>query len=301
MEHSLYMKCFSARIFVFLTALITTFSSINAHNLDELGIRASALCGAYRAIASDNDALYYNPAGIAQTKRYSIRPDYIYNISSNDHLVGVSIADSQTNVVAAGVDYHLGIDPTATAYNFTHQARLAVAYAPLEFFSFALEGKYFVLPSADSQSGGNYLTADAGILATLPFGMSFAAVGYNLVPTSSDQLPMAFALGSALMIGGSPVVPNGLYSGLTVAFDWRMKDLLQKDKIKHSLHAGAEFLLFEIVPIRAGYQVALASAEHSISFGAGFASPVVGVDLLFDLGIINSSKKAIGAGITVFL
>lgn len=289
----------SALTFSILLYLCSSPASFGT--LEELGPRARSLSGAYRAIASDNDALYYNPAGIAKAPKYNLAVDYLFDITHPHHTVGASVVDSKTGVLTAGLAYHLGIIPADQSTQLSHQALLALAIAPHNVLSLGAELKYFWLPSTGTRGAASYLTGDFGVLASLPAGLSLSAVGYNLIPVEYAELPMALGAGAALNLGGALIGPSGAYSGLTLAFDWVLKDLLKQEKLRHSLHGGAELLLFEMWALRTGYQLILADDAHSMSVGTGLVSSVVGLDLLFDFGIARSDKKTFGAAINIYL
>ena len=42
------------------------------------GVRAQAFGGAYRAVATGNDAIYFNPAGMVFNKTYDLDAEYLY-------------------------------------------------------------------------------------------------------------------------------------------------------------------------------------------------------------------------------
>lgn len=287
--------------YLLITIGILLFSHSSSAT-EQLGIRALALSGAYRAIGADNDALYFNPGAITRPTRYGLKADYLFDITASRHLVGASIVDSRTSIVTAGIAYHLGIDPRDSATHLSHRARLALAIVPMEALSIGLEIKYLWQPAFEAEEASRDFTGDVGILASLPIGLSLASVAYNLIPVKNKELPMAFGAGAALALGRGQTAANGMGSGVILAFDWVMKDLLKKrGEIKHSLHAGAEALLFDLVPVRVGYQYQMADRSHSGSIGTGFTSSVVGLDLLYDMGFANNHRKLFGAAVNIYL
>src|SRR3954470_16073439 len=65
--------------------------------------RATAMGGAHAAIATGNDALAVNPAGLAQTRRYHLEVDGLYDSRYPAQAVLASLVDSASGPVASGL------------------------------------------------------------------------------------------------------------------------------------------------------------------------------------------------------
>jgi hypothetical protein len=64
---------------------------------------------AYRAVAADNDAIFYNPAALAVQKRYTVElGGLMYRVgdSTDGTMFGGSVVDSASSAVAAGFSYN---------------------------------------------------------------------------------------------------------------------------------------------------------------------------------------------------
>ena len=71
---------FCLTIYALLAFWLFETPSVSAATLAEtggLGARATAMGGAFTAVADDFSAAYYNPAGLAQIEGYSISIEYL--------------------------------------------------------------------------------------------------------------------------------------------------------------------------------------------------------------------------------
>lgn len=301
-------------MFLFWCGVVAMLSSTQAMAQDFVGARAMGLGEAYRAIATGNDALYFNPAGLPLLKRYSIEGNYLLSLEDERHVGDFTIVDSKTNPLAVGLAYtFLGAELTKRQ-TIGHTATLGMAYPIFDrLFSAGVGLKYKNVSDAIAGNYLNALTADVGVLSNIPGGISLAAVGYNLIPIRTAQssfvpVSAAFAaaldLGplSALIFGGSPGfgpqqtaagVPletgwgnlRGPLDGLTLSFDWLLNfETLQGTKSR--LSGGAEWLIAELVPVRLGYVWNEATDDHRISVGLGVVVPYFGLDVAYQQGVV---------------
>ena len=67
--------------------------------------RATAMGGAHAAIASGNDALSVNPAGLALGRKYHLEVDGLYDSRYPAQAILVSIVDSVSSAVANGMQW----------------------------------------------------------------------------------------------------------------------------------------------------------------------------------------------------
>src|SRR5436190_8297769 len=65
--------------------------------------RATAMGGAHAAIATGNDALAVNPAGLAQVRRYHLEVDGLYDSRFPAQAILVSLVDSASAPIASGL------------------------------------------------------------------------------------------------------------------------------------------------------------------------------------------------------
>jgi hypothetical protein len=122
---------------------------------DFVGARALSLGESYRAIATGNDALYFNPAGLPLLKRYSIEGQYILSLADERHVGDFSIVDSKTNPLAVGLAYtFLGAELTKRQ-TIGHTATLGMAYPIFDkLFSVGVGLKYKSVSDAIAHAVG---------------------------------------------------------------------------------------------------------------------------------------------------
>lgn len=309
-----------------LLALLALLGAEAARAQDFIGTRALSLGEAYRAIATGNDAIYMNPAGIAQIPRYSPELHYNFNLDKEDHQVDLSVVDSKTTMVAAGLGYTFQGRELTRRLTLQHTATLALAY-PLfpQLFTVGVGLKYVNISDAIVGNYMNALSADVGLLATLPGGVSLAAVGYNLIPIRSTDIPLSAALAaawdlgplSALIFGGGPSAGpvidasgalrqpglgafRGPLSNLVLTADWYI-NFFTLDGPQSRISAGVEYLLLDLVPLRAGYQWNQEEANHLVSIGAGFILPYFGFDVAFQQSVVDLDHRTFAMSLKFFL
>lgn len=308
-------------LFLLLLMLVPSVASAQ----DFVGTRALSMGEAYRALASSNDAIYFNPAGLVQLPRYSAELHYHLNLQQEEHQADVSVVDSQTAQVAAGVSYTFDGRQFSKRASLQHTATLAVAYPFLE--QMLCVGAGFKYVNVWDAIAGNYLnalSADLGVLSKLPMGVSLAAVGYNLVPIRSARVPLSagfaanleFGPLSALVFGGEPTfgplqnaggVPSllaggtrGPLTGLTLEVDWYLR-FFSLQGPQHRLSVGVEYLVLETVPLRAGYQWVQETGDHFVSVGGGFIVPYFGLDVGFQQSVNHFDARSFSISLKFFL
>lgn len=292
---------------------------------DFVGVRALSMGEAYRAIATGNDAIYFNPAGLTVVPRYSPELHYSFNLDAEDHQFDLSVVDSKTSVVAGGVAYTFQGRELTRRTTLQHTATVGIAYAFLpQMLSAGLGVKYVNVSDAVVGNYLNALSADVGLLARLPGGVSLAAVGYNLVPINAKDVPLSAGFGiawdvgplSSLIFGGGPSfgpVPNaagmptpaapgnprGPLSNFTLTADWYINFFTFYGP-QSRISAGWEYLLFDIVPLRLGYQWNQERNDHLLSAGAGFIIPFFGLDVGYSQSVKNLDHRTFAVALKFF-
>lgn len=292
-----------------IIVLILVAASVFSANLSAdfiRGIRAQSLGGAYRAIATGNDAIYFNPAGLALVERYNPRIDYTYGFAGPTHNVDISIVDSSTSKLAAGIAYNLGIQSVNNASELTHLASLVLAYPIWPDVMFL--GTTLKYVNAYEASGRlSRVTMDAGLAFILPLGLTLGASVENFIPSESALVPMNFGVGTAFNIGGGHLdtgsmvdkrrigKQHGEFGGFTVSTDWVMKDLLKESGTMHNfLDVGASYLIADAFPIRVGYEWGQTDATHSVAAGLGFMLEIFSLEVFFRQNITHTEERFLG-------
>ncbi|MDP2339567.1 MAG: hypothetical protein Q8O67_01305 [Deltaproteobacteria bacterium] len=322
--------------FVVVVVVFVLACAGSAHAQDFIGARPLALGEAYRAIATGNDAIYFNPAGLPTLKRYALEGHYLMNLADENHQGDVSVVDSKTNPLAVGLAYTFQGNELTRRFTLEHTATLAVAYPIFDkLFSAGAGFKYKNVSDAIAGNYLNALTADVGILCQFPGGLNFGAVGYNLIPIrSSDSAHVPISAGfagawdlgplSTLLFGGTPGfgtvqtaagIPKtptfgdmrGPLDGLTLSGDILI-NFETLYGVKSRVSGGIEYLLLEMVPLRAGYVYDQLAAEQDtgrdpnrISVGTGFIVPYFGIDVSYQLGVPDFDKGIFALALKGFL
>mgnify|MGYP001411582935 CR=1 FL=1 len=314
------MKRFSILFYV----LVVGFTGFTAPSWaqDFVGTRAKSLGGAYRAIATGNDAIYFNPAGLPQLPRYSPEAHYLTDFSLGQQDINISVVDSKSPFVSAGIGYAFsGWDLNNEQISRSHTATLALA-VPLvpSIVNVGTGLKYVNLLDALVGNPNNILSADLGMLVMIPGGLNLAAVGYNLVPVVSDRMPVSVGLGLAWNLGpfsalfGStgtvagampnpagvmqPLAPNsGPLRDLGLSVDYHYP-AQQSDR--GVLSVGAEYLLMSFVPLRMGYEKDWDMDKQHLSAGAGCIFPSFAFDVAFRQNLDWVSERQLSFALKFF-
>lgn len=314
-----------------LVAVVLTLSA-GASAQDFVGARALSLAEAYRATATGNDAIYFNPAGLVVIPRYSPELHYQLDLVDDQHQIDASVVDSKTSKVAAGLGYTFDGRLQTKRFSQQHTATLALAFPVFDrLLSVGAGLKYVNVSDAILGNYLNALSADVGTLSRLPFGLSLAAVGYNLIPIQSARVPLSAAFAanldlgplSALIFGGTPSygatanaagLPStssmgelmGPLSGLTIEVDWYM-NFLSLYGNQSRVSTGIEYLILETVPVRVGYlwqerdPVFEGKNDQLVSVGAGFIVPFFGLDVAYQQSVENLDERVFSCSLKFFL
>jgi hypothetical protein len=281
---------------------------------DYTGSRSLGMAGAHRAIVTGNDAVFLNPAGMPLTRKYSLEGGYLFNPGLETHIANVSVVDSVTSRLAAGVSYGYvnGRRTIASAEGITskversgHLARLALA-APLgREVSFGVGAKYLDI-SYQGRIAANAVTVDAGIHYRISQMFSAALVGYGLTNSGSAEAPMAMAV--ALAFGPS--------TKFNFAVDWVIDFTTRKyleelpapreRSVAHEIHVGLEWMPAPFLAIRAGYfhdRVTRPDPDNAFTFGIGIFSTKnrFGFNAGYTQRFRDTSERQIIAALQVFL
>lgn len=254
---------------------------------DAVSARTLAMA-AMVGLASGTDAIWRNPGAIAARRRYAAEIQYLSDRNSaagNGAFYGASVVDSETGNLAGGFAW-TRVDVPGSVGN---RWNLALG-APLgQGLTVGVTGEYLTVDGAERARAGNL---HAGVLWQVNDLLSLGLAGTNLIPTGHDQ-----------------IAPTGVAAGLSVgtdrlfhvAADWRG----QWDRagtMRNTWAAGAEVLLFDLVPLRAGWTRDEWRDGQWWSAGAGLVtSSGVALDLAYRQAIGGGSNRVLAAGIKLFL
>lgn len=257
---------------------------------DLTGARSLAL-GAGIGITGGNEGMFTNPGALAARRRYAIEAQYL-----DGRLDGArrwqwaqgSVVDSETSAVTGGFAYSRMFAGEATGSLY----HLALA-APLGGGLHAgATGKYLSLTSAAGQKT-RAATVDAGIYWQASQLVGFGVAGYNLVPIGNRQ-DASPGLGVGFSVGDG--------RRFLLAGDWR-RDFERAGKAADAWAAGAEVMLLDALPLRAGWQKDDIRRGSFWSAGLGYVAAGVGVavDLAYRQGIEAPRDRTAMAAVKMFI
>lgn len=268
------------------------------HGLIE-SARGLALGGGLLALSNSTDAVGVNPAGLATTRVYHAAGIASIWPQARRQSYGGSIVDSVVNRsgIAGGFtglwtrQDRDGIQRQSLDLRFALAAPIsdrvfvgaAGRYLALTQDGFPANGIPPSLASAglDGEEIVADITFDAGITVKPTPELAVAVVGYNLTDPGHSFLP--------LIIGGG--VGYGAL-GFSVGFD-ALADFSTYEESVWRLGGGAEFLLADTFPLRAGYLFDEGTDRHAVSAGVGYVSPAFSVDASARFGVSGPSAATI--------
>jgi len=257
--------------------------------LDLQGTRSIGMGGGLRATASGESAIFMNPAGLTLTKSYVLSALYQFRVSDEAHLFNVSVVDSLTTLIAAGVFYsyshaepsrHIAMSGGLNPFHLTetiqtHEAGLALGYNLSDFFLIGLNTRYVNItmdqpsdtPTDFVKESTHTGTMDVGAILRPWQGLHIAVVGHNLIPIEGVQFPMQLGMGIAYQFG----------TYLLAEFD-AVLDFSTDETVAASFHGGAELFLKNMVAIRGGAAHNMIWEDTYVTAGLGIVTQKVAVD-----------------------
>ncbi|MBI2890955.1 MAG: hypothetical protein HYY13_09255 [Nitrospirae bacterium] len=239
-------------------------SLFTVHASEYLTPKVAGLANAMVAVADDNGAVFFNPAGMSQWERYATAFTFNMTPDREREFVG-SIVDTITQPVGAGVAYvrHYELDESDRPGRDLHRGHLALSYLVYEGVSIGAAAKYLRMKD-DKQDDlvKDGVGADAGVLYS-PFEWgSVGFAGYNLVeiPGILPEGRREIAAGAALR-GSSYVLATG-----------QVRERPPDNTISE-WSAALQATAFDIFDFRGGYrhQVGEGDAPDQKSLAFGFA------------------------------
>jgi len=224
------------KILPFLTLALAVLTATEGRAFYEsIGAKSVGMGGAFRAMADDNSAIFFNPAGLTQTKRYTVGTGYtlVNSGSENFHYLSGSIVDTKTSPVGAGVAYiYKKRDRDYDQQTEAQEVAVALAQEYLRSFHLGVTTHYLW----PHRKGWRL---DASALFIPSHYIIFGVIGKNLVHVKGDQREVDFGLGSRL----------GEYVNLDFDLLWLPK--AKSDNLGYNL--GIELVARKEIFIRGGY------------------------------------------------
>ena len=264
------------------------------------GSRSLAMGGAHRGIGTSNDTLLLNPAGMAMAQRYSVDMQYAYGTGDNLNDLSGSAVDSKSGPVAGGIAYTRNwgnpsrLDATLN--------RMAVGFAYPFGRSLAIGATAKTIRGAYTTDAGrqevDLYTGTLGATAALGDMLSLGVSWENLVKGNAEEQRLAkpaVGLGVGLHL---PMVSMGA--------DMVIDTRTQVEK-RLTYHAGAEFVAYEMLAVRAGFRTDLvgpreaATQRYHVSGGLGLVSQAAALNLSAQRALVEDGPWEIVAGFALMM
>lgn len=288
---------------VLLTLLLAAPSASAQVREGAAGMGALAKADSVRASGFANDALYFNPAAMAQIMMYSIEVGYTYQNEVTGHVFDASIVDSTTNqYIALGLGYSYfdtqqlpGFAIPGTDARTGHQLRAALAsgYRGKDFSAFAGAGVRWVNLTIADRDPVDPVTMDAGVLLVISDLFRLGVTGHNLIehPDERVELPRQLGVGTSVLV-----------SQFLAEFD-AVVDFDTREETRAQYSVGLEYDVAGMLPIRAGYMYSDILERHRVSVGLGYYSQIIAVDIGYMQDVSSADKRdaTVGLDLRIFL
>lgn len=253
------------------------------------GARALALA-AYRGVPGGNDGMFANAAALAARRRYSIEGQFFQEDLADGgrwQWFQVSVVDSQTSAATGGLAYTRVLSGPAIG-NLYH---LALAGPVGGGLYLGATGKYLDVHTGSGRTLAAP-TADVGLYWQVSQLVGLGVAGYNLFTTGSEiQAPRA--MGAGISVGDE--------RRFHLLADWR-RDFERTGKGTDAWMAGAEVLLADMVPVRAGFLRDGTRGGSFWSAGAGIVSSGgVALDAAWRQSVQAPRDRSLGVALKIFI
>lgn len=247
---------------------------------DLMTARSYAMGGAYRALGIGGEAVLGNPAAMSLYKRYQVDLSGAWDLQTKFAFGNVTILDSATNVIAAGLAYHLASIGRGQARRIAHNTTAASSIPISENLMLGAAAKHYLMTGARES---NAITVDAGLLVRLFQGFTVSLSGHNLIDVSNPDITRYYALAAGYSAGV-----------FNVAADMRA-DFGIAPTVQLAFSTGAEYVVAQAFPIRLGYTLDKISGRQDLSGGLGIYIEGLGIDVAYrhELGGTNGRLVAL--------
>ncbi len=267
--------------------------------------RTMALAGAQRATSYSVGGLFTNPANMARTAVYHLGGVAEVWPEANRVSFGGAAVDSIVNSkgVAGGIGFtwnQQDKDGLGRQYN---DLRFALAFPLQDRLFLGLGGRYLWLSQdghgplgASLASGGlsedrivEGFSFDAGATVKASDEVYISVVGNNLSDPGTGFQPLSAG-------GGVGFASKQFGIEADVVFDFTTWD-----ETTVRAMGGAEFLVEDAIPIRAGYRYDTGAESHAVSLGLGYVERSFSADAAVRRIVSGDKATAIVIGVTLHL
>ncbi len=308
---------------------LVAFATTARAQSDFVGVRALGMGEAQRATATGASGPLLNPAGMSLIKQYVIEGMYGVKIETVGHHANISVVDSVTARVAAGLFYSFIYESPKLGFNWAgghidstqltrtgHAAGLSLSIPLGDRFIIGATAKYLhfdttaplpmgTVPDHLTLDSVNGVTFDVGMILRLGERFNVALIGYNLWDHGSRESPLSLGIGLAyvplpqLSINFDTVVNFTGYQDYRVDMMTGKVSLNQKTTAR--LGPGIEWLAGNKVPLRAGVVYDSVLQETYLTAGLGYLSSAFGIDLSYRGKVKGGIENFLMLGIRIFI
>lgn len=243
--------------------------------------RSIAMAGASEVWGGSTTAVFRNPANLPLYRVYHLEGLATFAPEARRQSYGGAVVDSSTSKLAGGFGGTWSqMDPDGIKRQWT-DLRLTLAYPLTDRISFGATGRYLRASQGITRGpfGGSLVsdgtptsaivsefTFDAGLAVAISQNLRAAVSGHNLTNPGHGLAPTTFAGG----VG---------WSNQTVTVEANYQaDFTTFATTKSRAMLGAEVLLADHVPIRAGYRYDGGPQTNAVAFGLGYVDSRFSID-----------------------
>lgn len=254
--------------FALAGALVGVARPATAQNVETA--RTLSLGGAQRALVTGTDSIASNPAGLAMSSLFLFEGSYFDDFGGGDRRVNASVSDSHDKPIAGGVAYTFRAADVASASGArveVHRIDAALAGRLGDGFTLGVNGHYVTADTTGleaAEADWKRFSFDVGLQYRSEAGLAVGIVGQNLTATDRPELP--------LRVGGGLGFAGDMFT-LTADF---MHDT---QRGRPALTGSGSALLANQFAVRLGGGYDFATEGAQLSFGLGYVTPKVAVDL----------------------
>lgn len=320
------MRC---RLAVLAFLALACTASVARAQADFVGVRAMGMGEAQRANPTGAEAPMLNPAGMSLVRQYVIEAMYGVKIETVGHHANISIVDSITSRVAAGLFYSyinespkLGFDwagghvDQATLTRTGHAAGLSLSIPLGDKFILGATAKYLHLDTTAPLPMGtvpdhltldsvNSVTFDIGMILRLGDKFNIGVVGYNLWDHGSRESPLSLGIGLAFVPIPSLSINFDTVVNFTGYQTYHLDEMTGKvtldQRTTARLGPGIEWLAGNRVPVRIGVVYDSGLPATYLTAGLGYLSPSFGIDLSYRGKVAGGIENFLMLGLRLFI
>lgn len=254
-----------------------------------MGPRSAGMGETHRGIGTGNDAIHLNPAAMSLFPRYVVESFWRRHAGRNETLFSLSVLDSATGPVAAGLAYTYDYAGSGGSVRSGSRMDVSTSYALAGWLLTGSTVRYIHYRTEDGSVGR--LTSDVGFLFRLGEALSVGIVGHNVFnPTDrGDVAPRSYGVGA----GAVPL------RNFVVGFDYRIDPEAEDRPASYSL--GAEYFFLGHFALRGGWVLDERLDDRRLSVGGSYVEEVYGLDVSYGRSLSGGPGYEIAVGLRLFI